>query len=251
MNKVLAVVDGKEITDNDLNRIVERYPTEKKIYFETMQGREHLLEQKVAFTILGKYATENNIDKSEAFINKIKDISEQILTQMVMEELFHEINVTEEQVKEYFENNQEKFMQEETVNVKHILIEEETQAEEVLQKIKNGELEFEKAAELYSICPSKERGGELGYFKRGMMVKEFEEAAFQLPLNEISSLVKTQYGYHILIVIDKTPRKLMDFEEVKENLTAQLKAEQQQKIYEKKINELKEKYGVVVFEKEQ
>ena len=244
MNKVLAVVDGKEIKENDLNRIIERYPTEKKIYFETMQGREHLLEQKVAFTILGKYAEEKGINKSEAFQNKISDISEQILTQMVMEELFRDIHVTQVQVKEYFDSNQEKFMQEETVNVKHILIEEKEQAEKVLQILENGELKFAQAAEKYSICPSKERGGELGYFKRGMMVKEFEEAAFQLPLNEISPLVKTQYGYHIMIVTDKTPKKIMEFEEIKENLISQMIAEQQQKIYEKKLDELKEKYSV-------
>lgn len=246
MNKVLAMVDGQEIMDSDLDRIIERYPTERKIYFETMQGREHLLEQKVAFTIFGKYAREQGLDKQEEFIHKINDISEQILTQQILGELFQEIEVTEEQVKDYFQEHQDKFVQEETVQVKHILVEEQQKAQEILEQLKDGELSFEEAAEKYSICPSKERGGDLGYFKRGMMVKEFEAVAFELPLNELSPLVKTQYGYHIMVVTDKTEKQLMKFEEVKDNLTSQLISESQQKIYEKKIEELKEKYKVVI-----
>ncbi len=79
----------------------------------------------------------------------------------------------------------------------HILVEKESQAKEILEKAKKGE-SFAKLAEQYSLDGSKKRGGDLGTFGRGMMVKPFEDAAFALQKGEISGLVKTQFGYHII-----------------------------------------------------
>lgn len=79
----------------------------------------------------------------------------------------------------------------------HILVEKESTAKEILERIKKGE-SFAKLAEQYSIDGSRRRGGDLGSFKRGMMVKPFEDAAFALQKGEMSGLVKTQFGYHII-----------------------------------------------------
>jgi len=79
----------------------------------------------------------------------------------------------------------------------HILVEKESQAKEVLAKIQAGE-SFAKLAEQYSLDSSRKRGGDLGQFGRGVMVKPFEEAAFKLNKGEVSGLVRTQFGYHII-----------------------------------------------------
>ena len=79
----------------------------------------------------------------------------------------------------------------------HILVEKMSVAQEVLQKLNSGE-SFAKLAEQYSICGSRKRGGDLGEFGHGAMVKEFEQAAFALEKGQISGLVKTQFGYHII-----------------------------------------------------
>lgn len=85
----------------------------------------------------------------------------------------------------------------EQVHVAHILVEKESVAKEVLAKAQAGE-SFAKLAEQYSVCPSRKRGGDLGTFGRGAMVRPFEEAAFALKPGELSGLVKTQFGYHII-----------------------------------------------------
>lgn len=88
------------------------------------------------------------------------------------------------------------------VNAAHILVSSESKAKALKNRIENGE-SFGSVAKKYSACPSGEYGGNLGYFERGKMVKEFEDAAFSLPVGEISDPVRTDFGWHLIKVIDK------------------------------------------------
>ncbi|MDR2781462.1 MAG: peptidyl-prolyl cis-trans isomerase [Holosporaceae bacterium] len=97
-------------------------------------------------------------------------------------------------------NNNDRYVE---IHAKHILVETETQANKILQDIQDGKLSFEEAAKKQSSCPSRTNGGDLGYFGRGAMIKEFEKVAFATPKGEISKPVKTQFGWHIIKVIDK------------------------------------------------
>ncbi|MEM2107945.1 MAG: peptidylprolyl isomerase [Candidatus Bathyarchaeia archaeon] len=83
------------------------------------------------------------------------------------------------------------------VHCAHILVKTESEAKAVLERLKKGE-KFSAIAQQISLCPSKKRGGDLGTFTRGKMVKEFENAAFALKKGEVSGIVKTQFGYHII-----------------------------------------------------
>lgn len=83
------------------------------------------------------------------------------------------------------------------IRASHILVEKEYEAEDVLKKLSEG-CTFESLAKAYSKCPSGEEGGDLGTFRKGQMVLAFEEAAFALKIGEISSPVRTQFGYHII-----------------------------------------------------
>jgi parvulin-like peptidyl-prolyl isomerase len=83
------------------------------------------------------------------------------------------------------------------VHCAHILVKTQKEAKMVLKRLKNGET-FGKLAKEVSLCPSKKRGGDLGIFGRGKMIKEFETAAFALQKRQISPIVKTQFGYHII-----------------------------------------------------
>lgn len=83
----------------------------------------------------------------------------------------------------------------ETVHAKHILVDDEDKCQEILEKIIGEETTFEDAAKEFSTCPSKEKGGDLGPFGRGQMVKEFEDAAFAAEVGHVVGPVKTQFGY--------------------------------------------------------
>jgi len=83
------------------------------------------------------------------------------------------------------------------IRVSHILVEKQSQALRILDELKQG-ASFAELARKYSQCPSAKRGGDLGFFGRGQMVREFEQAAFALKEGEVSQPVKTQFGYHII-----------------------------------------------------
>ena len=86
------------------------------------------------------------------------------------------------------------------VHARHILVKTESEALQALYDVTTGKKDFGEVAKAVSMCPSKKQGGDLGWFGRGMMVKEFETAAFALKPGEISKPVKTQFGYHIIKV---------------------------------------------------
>ncbi|MCG3216572.1 MAG: peptidylprolyl isomerase [Candidatus Heimdallarchaeota archaeon] len=84
-----------------------------------------------------------------------------------------------------------------SIRASHILVKKHSQAEQLLQEIKGG-ANFKALAKKHSECPSSKRGGDLGQFGRGQMVKEFEKAAFALKKGEVSKIVKTKFGYHLI-----------------------------------------------------
>lgn len=89
-----------------------------------------------------------------------------------------------------------------TVRASHLLVETEEEAKKLKQEIEQGK-SFADAAREVSLCPSGQEGGDLGYFGKGMMVKEFEDAAFSMKVGEISDPIKTQFGWHLIQLTDR------------------------------------------------
>jgi len=90
-----------------------------------------------------------------------------------------------------------------TVRASHILVKTQDEASKIKSEIDAGKISFEEAAKKYSLCPSNAQGGDLDYFSRGMMVKPFEDAAFDGEIGKVSKPVQTQFGWHLIKVTDK------------------------------------------------
>ena len=88
------------------------------------------------------------------------------------------------------------------VRASHLLVQTEEEVKKIREEIVNGK-DFAEAAREVSLCPSGKQGGDLGFFGRGRMVPEFEQAAFTLPVGEVSQPIQTQFGWHLLIVTDE------------------------------------------------
>ncbi len=164
--------------------------------------------------------------------------------------------VSDEDVVKFYNEQKDRFLQPETVEARHILIKVEVSDDAKTKADKKAKIEdlrkqlvegadFAKVALASSDCPSKERGGDLGSFPRGQMVKEFEDAAFNQATNAIGPVVETQFGYHIIQVMAHNDAKTNSLEEVKPKLIEHLKQKQQMEMFEKLIEKLKKNTKIV------
>jgi len=141
------------------------------------------------------------------------------LRNFVRKKFFDDTHVSDDDIKKYYEQYPERFNQGEEVRASHILFGEADKdiALEIHELLLNGE-DFSEHAKTHSQCPSGQNGGDLGFFDRGKMVPEFEQAAFEMETGEISDLVQTQFGYHIIKLTDKRSGGKFELDEIKEQL---------------------------------
>lgn len=240
--EVLAVVAGKEITEADFEAFLQGMPREQQPYLSNPQFREQCKEQLIALYLFAAAGEEEKLDETEEFKKTMENARKEILAQMAMREALKDTTVSEEEIKAYYEENQQQFAKGGTVSAKHILTDSEDKCNEILETIVNGTKAFEEAAKEFSTCPSGARGGDLGEFGKGQMVKEFEDAAFAAEIGHVVGPVKTQFGYHLIKVEKKNEASVSAFEEVKENISRMLVQQKQSTAYNEKVAALKEKY---------
>lgn len=243
-NKILATVGSYEITEKELESLINTYPADRKAMVDSEMGRKQLLEQMIQFELFNKLGQELKIDETDEYKETVARLSREILTQMTVTKVFADVTVTDEEINKFYEENKENFSEKATVSAKHILVENEEEAKRIREEILAGAISFEDAATKYSSCPSKEQGGNLGAFGQGMMVPEFEDAAFKAEINEVTEPVKTQFGYHLIKVEAKNDAKAKEFDEVKEAVKQQLMQQAQQKKVMETLKELEAKYTV-------
>jgi foldase protein PrsA len=220
---------------DDPEALPEDYEATADEFVANVAKQEQAAAYMKANNISDEYLKEFYIDQyySLAFFNDLSDEIPQ---------------TTDEEAKAYFDENPDLFVIDE-VTASHILVEEEDLAKEILEKLKAGE-DFAELAKEHSIDPgSAAQGGSLGTFGRGAMVPEFEQAAFALEPGEISDIVKSSFGYHIIKVTDKEQGK-ETFEEAKERIRASLYDRAIRNAYNDKIAELRDQYGVEYMNKQ-
>ena len=245
--KVLATVGGREVTEQDFSMLLNSLNPQQAMQFQSEEGRKQLIQELVSQELFFLDAVKNGLDKDETYVQEAKRMQENILKQFAIHTLLKDIKVTEEDLLEYYNKHKDMFKQPESVQASHILIEDEAKAEEVAKEINDG-LSFEEAAQKYSSCPSNANGGDLGFFTKGRMVPEFEAVAFEMKVGEVSAPVKTQFGYHIIKLLDKKEEAIQPFDEVKNQLSQQLMGMKQQEAYLNKVDELKKEYEVKINE---
>lgn len=225
VNSLLAQkIVEKEISKNDIKVTDKEIEEELAEYQEYYGGEE-------AFNSVLESSGVNLADVKE-------DIKRNVATNKLLED---RIEITEEEMKTYFEENKAQYAQTEQVQASHILVEDEATAKEVKEKLDAGG-DFAELAKEYSTDSSSESGGDLGYFGKGEMVAEFEEAAFSMEIGEISAPVKSEFGYHIIKVVDKKEAKDAVYEDVKDEIKSTLFDTKAQTEYSTWLSEKMEEY---------
>ncbi len=242
MKEVYYIVNGKKITQDEVHDFVHSMGQEGMRYHNE-EGFQQIADELLNQELFLLEAKDKGFDKEENYLKEVEFAKEQILKQYAIRKLLDSVNIDDEKVKEFYESNKDQFSDIYKFAASHILVENQDLANELKEKIDNGE-SFEDVATENSTCPSSQRGGDLGEFQSGQMVKEFENALLEMENGEISNPVKTQFGYHIIKLNKKELLKENKFESFKDELERSLLSQLQQEAYANKAEELKNKYTV-------
>ena len=246
-NKVLAKVDGKEITQADLDFMKANLNPQVAQQFLGPEGEKHLLSELINQKLLLLDALDKKMDEDSEYQEELEKLKENLLTQYAVRKVLDSIGISDEEAKDFYEKNPELFVSPGQIRASHILVEDEAKANELHAEIEAGG-DIALLAADNSTCPSAAAGGDLNYFSRGQMVPEFEDAAFELEVGGVSKPVKTQFGYHIIKLTDKKEPVTHDFASVQPNIVQNLTAQKQQESYINFIEGLKENHKVEIAE---
>lgn len=251
-------VPEEEIKEQALQSLIEMEVAYQDAKSKKFSAKKEEVEEK--FSEFKKRFKEEKdykdyLDREKTTEKELKqDIEKEIIINKYIEEsIYKDLKpVTEEEIKKFYDENPDYFIKPEQVKASHILVsvpkdakeeqkkEAKKKAEAILKDLKKG-ADFEKVAKEKSDCPSKERGGDLGFFPKGRMVKPFEDVAFSLKPGVLSDVVETQFGYHIILVKEHKQEEKMNFEEVKERIKSFLSDSKKRELIQKRISDLTQK----------
>lgn len=235
--KALAVINGEIITLENFEQFWELIPDS----YKAQLNKEDILEQLITQTLLIQKADELNLREDPEIAFQIKNAVDQILIQSLLQkEIIEKTNLSDEDIEMYYEDNKDNYWQEEEIHALNILVESRDQAEDIINKLNEGE-EFSSLARDFSISSSAAEGGDIGFITKGTLKAEIEEKLFILNPGEISEIIPIENGFHIFKVLEKKPSGYLELEIVKEEIRYQLLPLRQQEAFDKYLEEIEEK----------
>ena len=242
-NAVVAKIGERKITLTDFKRVTDYFDAERQKMLETNpQLKETVLRQFIQSMVISDLAKQKGFDRVPEIKEQLQFFSDNFLAnEYLKREIAQKITVSDDELKSYYDSHKDEFKTQDMVKARHILVrvdnsasdDEKKKAKEktelYLKKIKDGE-DFAKLASDFSDDPgSKAKGGDLGFFPRGRMVKPFDDAAFSLKPGETSGIVETQFGFHIIKVEDRKDSSVESFDVVKERLKQKMSQDRTRK----------------------
>jgi peptidyl-prolyl cis-trans isomerase C len=246
--KVLAEVNSGTITTGDFDRELKNLPEYLKAMADTPQGRKEMLDTMVIRELILQQAAKDGLDKGAEIDEKLQDLKKRLIVESFLKKKVEaESKVSDEDMKKFYEQNKDKFKSGEQIKASHILVKTEKEAKDILAQLKSGG-NFEELAKKSSVDSSSAKGGDLGWFGKGSMVPAFEKAALALKEGQISDVVKSDFGFHIIKLTGKRPAGIRPYEEVKEQIKGAIMPSKQQEIFQKIKEELKKTAKITIKE---
>ena len=244
-DKVLARVGSDDITEAEVLEFIQPFGQQAVMLYGTEQGRKMILDDVISMRLFALDAEASKLDQTPEFQSQLLNAKRAMLAQAAMRKAVRDIAVTDDEARNFYDGNSAMFRNPERIHARHILVSGDEKLAEVQGELKAGK-SFDVVAKEHSIDPgSAANGGDLGEFPRGVMVPEFEKAAFALKNpGDVSEPVKTQFGWHIIKLEERIPESVMPFEQVKDRLVQELKDQKTQKLLQDMAKELEGKYKV-------
>ncbi len=260
-DKILARVGPYQLTEAQLNAQVAEMPAQIQVLLAHQpELKKELVNRWVEISLLSLEAEKEGLNEDPLIKARIQQARSAILAQeLIRRQIIDKTEINDAEARKYYQENKAQFSQPERIKARHILIAVEDpasadskkaareKAEKILARVRAGE-DFAELAKKYSDDPgSREKGGDLGFFSRGQMIEPFEKAAFSLKVGEISGLVESPFGYHIIKVEERQPAQTTPYEKVKEQVREKALEAKRESVLEAYLQQLRKKYPVSTY----
>ena len=250
--EVVATVNGTKITTDEVYQVLmegtqgrfNTLPKEKQLELR-QRIVEGMIAQEIVFSDAKKSGVLESKEYKEELAKVLERVEKQLASKVWEKQQFDKIKLSEKEIKAYYDSHTNEFVEKEKVHARHILVKTESEAKDIIAKLKELKGDalksaFIENAKKFSTGPSGPKGGDLGSFPRGQMVPEFNDKVFNMQVGTITTEpVKTQFGYHIIYLEGKNMGKELEFSEVKSFIEQKLKMEKFKASMEKKMQALK------------
>jgi len=258
----IATVNGKKITDAQVQEVLmqgtqgryNQLPPEKQAELS-----KRVIDGLVAQELVYADAKKDGVLKSAEYKKELEKVLDRVKIQLASKvwekRQFDKVKVSAKDIKAYYNTHPEEFSEKPKVRASHILVKTEKEAKDItkeLSSLKGAALstKFADLAKAKSTGPSGPKGGDLGFFGQGQMVPAFNDAAFSMKKGEVTkNPVKSQFGYHVILVTDKKEAKNLPFDEVKGFIEQKLKVEAFKEQMKQKMEDLKKKAKIIYTKK--
>ncbi len=258
-SKVLVSAGADTLTQAQFEQMLVGMPPQLQAMMASQPELQNsMLSRWADFSVLSQEAKAQGINKEPQIQAKIKDLTNRVLVEELIGRSTGKSEVSDKALQTYYDSHKSEYAHDEMVKAQHILIKvndpnNKDQVEAAKKTILDIKSRLDKgqtfdilAQKLSDDVGSKMNGGDLGFFGKGSMVPEFEEAAFKTKKGEVSEPVQTKFGWHLIKVTDTKGPGHTPLAEVKEEITAKVQAENQQAEVEKMLADLKKKFPVTI-----
>jgi peptidyl-prolyl cis-trans isomerase C len=244
--EVVATYGGKKLTSGELLDEMKRLPGPSRAYLSAPERKKQFVENLILNDLLFTEAQKAGYGDDPSIDKQVADMRKRLVVQRLMRDYQKPPTISDEQAKKYYDDNPGLFS---TTQIKasHILVKDEDTARKLhAELVANPSAFAEKAKELSIDKTSGAKGGDLGKFGQGRMVPEFERAAFALKPGQMSEPVKTQYGWHIILVTERDEGERKPFDQVKEQIKTTLRNQQMRDSVQARFEALKKAANVQI-----
>jgi len=237
--EVVATYSGKKLTSADVVQEIERLPGPSRAYLSAPDRKRQFVENMILNDLLFTEAQKAGYDKDPDIEKQVSDMRKRLVVQRLMREYQTPPTITDDDAKKYYDENPNLFSSTQ-IKASHILVKDEETAKRLHDQLVADPSKFADLAKQESTDKtSGAKGGDLGKFGQGRMVPDFERVAFSLKPGQLSAPVKTQYGWHLILVTDREEGERKPFDQVKEQIKTTLRNKQLQDAVQAKFDAIK------------
>lgn len=244
----LIKIDNNTLTKEDIDKELKNLPENiKQGFFSDQANAEKFLDEFATKEIVTMEAKKRGIENDKDFLRRVEYFKKITAAQMLLEkELGEKSKVSDKEVEQYYKKNKDEFTSPPQMRLSHIMMKTEEGIKKADERLKKGEDFAKVAKDLSEDKESAKNGGDLGSFEKGKMPVEFNNAVANLKKGQVSGIVKTEFGFHIIKLADIKEGARIELNTVKENVRSMLSQEKQKDIVEKYIQDLRKKYKVEI-----